>query len=297
MNLTGIAQKVLGSSEIYLRKNAPAILTGVGIAGFAATTVLVGRAVLKSQDDLDSVMVKSNHAKKKEITEEYPQEAKVKEVGEIWVRGSMQLAKHYWLPATVGLFSVGCILTSHGMMKKRNASIAAAYVALDAGFKAYRKRVSEELGAEKELDFYRGVKSRKEITDLSEVDGEGTEKCIINEYGEQVPSPYARFFDESSVMWSKDPEYNLLTLRAQEQWANDRLTAKGIVFLNEVYENLGLERSQAGQSVGWKKKNPGGDGFISFGLYDIFDESSRAFINGLEHTVLLDFNVDGVVTL
>jgi hypothetical protein len=85
-------------------------------------------------------------------------------------------------------------------------------------------------------------------------------------------------------------------LRAQQQWANDRLHAHGYIFLNEVYEALGLERSQAGQLVGWKL-NGNGDGYVDFGLYSIGDESNRAFVNALEPVVLLDFNVDGPIAI
>jgi len=96
--------------------------------------------------------------------------------------------------------------------------------------------------------------------------------------------------------WSAGASVN----SAQKRWANDRLRAYGYLFLNEVYDALGLERSQVGQFVGWRadaKENGTGDGFVSFGMYDIADESSRAFVNLLEHTVLLDFNVDGPIRI
>jgi hypothetical protein len=66
--------------------------------------------------------------------------------------------------------------------------------------------------------------------------------------------------------------------------------------LNEVYDSLGLERSQAGQIVGWSLDG-NGDGYVDFGIHDIADESNRAFVNGLEHTVFLDFNVDGPIRI
>jgi hypothetical protein len=70
------------------------------------------------------------------------------------------------------------------------------------------------------------------------------------------------------------------------------------VFLNEVYEGLGMERCQMGQHVGWLKAGRSrGDGFIDFGIYDIFDESKRAFVNGFEPVALLDFNVDGPIAI
>ena len=81
-------------------------------------------------------------------------------------------------------------------------------------------------------------------------------------------------------------------LRRQQDAANDRLKDKGYLFLNEVYEMLGIPRSKAGQSVGWiyDKDNVYK---IDFGIYDTHKEPNRNFVNGYEKTILLDFNVDG----
>ena len=108
-------------------------------------------------------------------------------------------------------------------------------------------------------------------------------------------SPYARFFDEASPAWEKDPEYNLMFLRAQQQYADDLLHARGHLFLNEVYDMLGIPRSKAGQVVGWvyDENNPVGDNHVDFGIYDIRREVVRDFVNGYERSILLDFNVDG----
>lgn len=73
--------------------------------------------------------------------------------------------------------------------------------------------------------------------------------------------------------------------------ANDRLHARGHLFLNEVYEALGLPHTQAGAVVGWVVGN--GDNFVDFGLYT--GEAARDFVNGREGSILLDFNVDGIV--
>ena len=63
--------------------------------------------------------------------------------------------------------------------------------------------------------------------------------------------PYSRFFDESCYEWDKNPEYNLTFLTQMENQMNNQLRAKGHLYLNEVYDALGMERSKAGQVVGW----------------------------------------------
>lgn len=105
-------------------------------------------------------------------------------------------------------------------------------------------------------------------------------------------SQYARFFDEGSPAWSKDSEYNLMFLKQQQQYANDLLKKRGHIFLNEIYDMLGIPRTKAGAVVGWvyDENNPIGDNYVSFG---ITDERNANFVNGYEKSVLLDFNVDG----
>lgn len=104
-------------------------------------------------------------------------------------------------------------------------------------------------------------------------------------------SPYARFFDEASANWVKDPEINHIFVQCQQNFANNLLIARGHLFLNEVYDMLGIDRSSAGQVVGWVISGDG-DNFVDFGM---FEAHSARFVNGYERSILLDFNVDGVV--
>ena len=111
---------------------------------------------------------------------------------------------------------------------------------------------------------------------------------------EKTVSQYARFFDETCPSWSKNSEANLMFLKLQQQFANDMLKARGVLYLNEVYAMLGIPRTKAGQVVGWKYdlENPSGDNYVDFG---IFDEKNKSFVNGFERSILLDFNVDGII--
>lgn len=107
-------------------------------------------------------------------------------------------------------------------------------------------------------------------------------------------SPYARFFNSSCVAWCKDPEYNKMFLKTVEANVNDRLKAQGYLFLNDVYEALGMAKSKAGQIVGWvyNPENPTGDNYVDF---DIYSDHNQDFVNGIEPDALLDFNVDGCI--
>ena len=105
-------------------------------------------------------------------------------------------------------------------------------------------------------------------------------------------SPYARWFDECCTQWSNIPEFNLMFLKHQQNYANELLKTKGYLFLNEVYVMLGIPRTKVGQVVGWHydEEHPTGDNRVDFG---IFNDDNRQFVNGYEKPILLDFNVDG----
>lgn len=95
-------------------------------------------------------------------------------------------------------------------------------------------------------------------------------------------SLHARTFDEFNQHWSSTGSYNQLFIRAQESWLNDVLRARGHVFLNEAYDALGFERSQAGATQGWYSK-PGSNA-VEFKLTPFPDGS-----------IVIDFNVDGEI--
>lgn len=138
-----------------------------------------------------------------------------------------------------------------------------------------------------------------------EIDDEELKKLFNLKLEEEYPdnridktenfSQYARFFDDACVGWTKDSENSMYFLKSQQDYCNDKLKAKGHLFLNEVYDILGIPRTRAGAVVGWvyDEENPVGDNFVDFGIYGIYDDVNHDFVNGYKNTVLLDFNVDG----
>lgn len=135
------------------------------------------------------------------------------------------------------------------------------------------------------------VEELKEIMKIDFDEVEQTEE-ETEELERPYVSNYARWFDEGCTGWTKSPEYNLLFLKRQQDYANDLLKRRGHVFLNEIYDMLGIPRTAAGQVVGWvyQEKHPIGDNFIDFGIYNI---DNTGFVNGKTDKILLDFNVDG----
>jgi len=297
VNLSAVGQRALGQSKLYFKKNGPTILTSAGVIGLVGTAVLAGRAAVKAKPVVDDIRHGLTAIENQDLDANYTRKQQAQDYMRAVGDATKDLGKIYGPAVIVGGLSITCIISAHGMLKKQNAALTAAYGALDLGFRAYRKRVVEEFGEEKDRDIFRGVVGRRE-----EMDADGR-PCVIEDLGDVIPGAtiYGRFFDESSVYWSKTPEYNLTYLIHVQNTANDRLISRGHLFLNEVYDDLGIPRTQFGQVVGWKyypnNDNPRGDNYVDFGIYNIKDEVSRAFVNGHERSIFLDFNVDGVISI
>ena len=288
--------------ELKAIKHSPEILAGVGVVGVVGSLVMACKATTKLSDVLEES--KEQLDKIKEVAadpayeEKYSQDDAKKDTTITYVQTAMKVTKLYAPSVILCASSLGCLLASNNILKKRNAALSAAYMTVDKSFKEYRKRVADRFGEEVEKEIRYNIKA-EEITKVDENGNEVTETVKIMD-GTDDPnsySDYARFFDESCAAWQNDAEYNLTFLKAQQQYANDLLKAKGRLFLNEVYRMLGIDETKAGQVVGWvyNPDNPTGDNFVDFGIYNMQRERVRAFVNGYEPNILLDFNVDGVI--
>ena len=291
---------------LILKKNSPKILMGVGIAGSVVSTVLACKATLKVKDILDekNKTVEQIHNCVEDETLDYNEEDKKKDLTILYAQTGVKLAKLYLPSIALGALSIASIVSGYKILNKRNVALAAAYTVVDKGFKNYRKNVVERFGEEVDRELRYNIKAKQIEEKYIDKDGnEKTRKKKVYEIAEDKKpgegiSEYAKFFDEwNSDEHSKDPEYNLMFLRKQQDYANEVLKHQGYLFLNEVYDMLGIPRTKAGQVVGWiyDENNPNGDNYVDFGIYDLHDPKKRDFVNGLERNILLDFNVDGVI--
>lgn len=304
MNKNDIFKNVsgaFGKVGFKLKKHSPEILVGVGVAGTVASAVMackattkIGGILEKTKEDVDTI---HKYAGDDSLGEPYSDEDAKKDLALVYIQTGIKIAKLYGPSLLVGVVSITSILASNNILRKRNIAIAAAYTAIDKSFKEYRNRVIDRFGEEIERELKYNIKSKKfeEITIDEKTGKEKKTKTDVQIAELDGYSDYARFFDEASPCWEKDSEYNLTFLRAQQRYANDLLIARGRLFLNEVYDMLGIPRTKAGQVVGWvyDANNPIGDNYVDFGMYDVNREKVRDFVNGYERVILLDFNVDG----
>ena len=293
--------RTLNRVGLKLKKHSPEILVVTGVVGTVASAVMACKATTKIDEVLaetkDNIDKTKDYVEKKGFSEKYTEEDYKKDLTIFYAKGGLELVKLYAPSVALGALSITAILAGHNVLRKRNVALAAAYATVEKGFKEYRGRVVERFGEELDRELKYNIKAKEvEETTVDEKTGEEkVTKKTVNVADPNKYSSYARFFDDGCTGWTKDPEYNLMFLKNQQRYANDLLKSRGHLFLNEVYDMLGIPRTKAGQVVGWiyDEEYPNGDNFVDFGIYDLYNEKARDFVNGYERTILLDFNVDG----
>ncbi len=290
--ITGLSTKAL----MKVKKHSPEILLVTGVIGTVASTVMACKATTKVGDILDETKetLETVHEgiENGEIKGvEYSEEDGKKDTVIVYTQTGLKLAKLYLPAVTLGVLSITCILASNNILRKRNVALGAAFATIDKSFKDYRGRVIERFGEQVDKEMKYGLKAK--IIDETIIDSEtGEEKTVekvVYSADPNIKSDYAVYFDSKSREFDrKDFDYCMMFLKAQESYANDLLTARGHLFLNEVLDMLDLDRTPAGQIVGWTKDGP--DGYVNFRITEV---DRRKEDGSYEPAILLDFNVEG----
>ena len=287
-----------------VKKHSPEILITAGVIGTVASAVMACKATTKLSDILEDSKEQINQVhnflEDDKIPEsQYSKEDGNKDLAIIYAQTGIKLVKLYAPAVALGALSITSIVASNSILRKRNIALAAAYTTVDKTFKRYRNNVIDRFGEKIDKELRYGIKAR-EIEEIV-VDDDGNEKTVKKTVEAADPvsmySDYAKIYDAGCNGWTKDAEFNLMFLRHTQAQANDILKRRGYLFLNEVYDMLGFQRTKAGQVMGWiyDEENPIGDNFVDFGIYNTDIEKARDFVNGIERVIILDFNVTNIL--
>lgn len=298
-NKTEIMKSVnnaVSKAVMKLKKHSPEILIVAGVVGTVASAVIACKATTKvnriiddAKGDIDDIHEAIENGVTK-AGETYAIEDSKKDLVIVYTQTGVKLVKLYAPAVILGTFSIASILASNNILRKRNVALGAAYAAIDKSFKDYRGRVIERFGEQVDTELKYGIKAKK--FEEVEVDPEtGKEKKVkktIMVADPNLQSDYAVYFDNKSRNYETNQDYNYMFLKAQQQFANDKLQTRGHLFLNEVLDDLDLPRTPAGQIVGWTKNGP--DGYVNFRIVEVDRETEDG---RHEPSLLLDFNVEG----
>ncbi len=297
--------RAMNKFGLRIKKHSPEILVTVGVIGGVTSAVMACKATTKASSIIAEAREQVDTVHEcLEISDKYTEEDSKKDLALIYIQTGVKFAKLYGPSIILGATSITAILAAHNIMRKRNVALMAAYTTIDHSFKEYRGRVVERFGKELDHELRHNIKAKEiEETIVAEDGSETTQKKVVNVIDDPsyMGSEYSRFFAEGCNGWTKNPELNMFFLRQQMNHANEILQSKGYLYLNEVYEMLGIPKTKEGHVVGWvyDENDPDNDNFVDFGIYDVrtpnekLNESRRDFVNGWERNILLDFNVRG----
>lgn len=201
-----------------LLKNSPAILTGLGITGFAYTAYLMIDAVRKADNML----------------EDHPYKGVPFEVAE----KTRIVAPAYLPPIGMGLVSVACILGSHSIASRRTHALASLYAFTDRALKEYREVVKNNVSKRKNEEIEEDLANRRvaanPLAGQAVIFGASGGVTVLDSYS-------GRYFVVT----------NIEAIHAAVNVINRAVNKDMFQSLNEFYYELGMEPIGDGDNLGW----------------------------------------------
>lgn len=218
------------SAKIAVSKHSPEILTGIGIAGMIATTVLAVKATPKALNLIEEREEEWNHNNTEPVS-----------------LPAIEVVKTAWKPyipaAVTGVASVACLIGASSVNAKRNAALAAAYTLSETALKEYREKVVDTIGDKKEQTIRDKV--AKEQIEKNPV---STSEVVITGKGKSLCfDPYSgRYFDN-----------DIETIRRSANNLNEQMlnSITGHASLSDFYDEIGLPHTDISDDIGWNTSN------------------------------------------
>lgn len=223
---------LLRSSQKFYKKHASTILTIAGGVGLVATAVTAVKATPKAM----ALLEKAEKEKGEDLTK----------IEKITVAGPS-----YIPTILIGAGSLACIFGANILNKRQQAALLSAYTLVDNSFKQYKNKLKELYGEETHQNVVNAIAVEKakdvkvtgayfcETCDLTTSDACGEPILFYEEFSD-------RYF-EATIEQVLNAEYHI----------NRNYALRGYVYLNELYEFLGLEGNDYGSVMGWAPTDDG----------------------------------------
>lgn len=264
--------------KFFVTKNSPVILAVAGTACVAGAVVTAVRAGKRIEE------IKAQNAENEKVVDDAYEQGVVSDDEYIpLVAGTKALAvknyaKNCIVPAALGMAGIACFLWAIKILSVRNAALISVSNGLMAKLASARQKVTDEYGAEKAREIFDGVKVTEE---------NGVVK--INDTNDLTTDDiYVRYLDANNVNWLDDHVLFANWVEYVQNWANQRFTARGYLYLCEVCDKLDLPDFPEAHVVGWTKKK---STHVSFGLEDILQD----FMYNGGDCLPLRFNCEGYI--
>lgn len=217
MNKLQLASIARGIQTSIVR-HSPEILTGLGIAGMVATTVMAVNATPKALKLLEEA--------KREKGEDLKPVEVVKTTWKCYVPSAITCAT-----------SIACLIGSNSVSARRNAVLATAYNLSQTAINEYKDKVVETIGERKEAQVREAI-----AKDKLEKDPVSAHEVVITDKGTSLcyDGVFGRYFIS-----------DMDTIKRAVNKINREIVSSMYVSLNEFYNELGLKPVSIGEELGW----------------------------------------------
>lgn len=263
IKVTSKLGKKANRAIFHLKKYTPEICLGLGLACVGGAVVTSARAGYKVAKKVNESNVnkesKVTEVEKAEVSEAIENEESKKGITDkvknaISSETTRYAIKEFSIPVALGLAGSALIISSHGVMAKRNATALAAYVSLEQAYSRLKKKSESK-------DIQSVEESEKAEPDNKKND----EGLVLKVSKDELDWLDYRFSDSDHFAFFEDV-YNEQFLKSHEEKWNLVLSTRGYVILNEVYADLGLPQTAAGAIKGWTDYADDKLVYIDFGI-------------------------------
>jgi hypothetical protein len=210
----------------FMAKHEPEILMATGIGGLVFSTIWGIRASFKASEAINK----------------YKEE---KQRDKLTTKETFKLTWKLYLPVVVSTAaSIPCIVMSNHVSNKRYAALATAYTVSETALQEYKDKIVEKFGEDKAQEVNKEVTQDKITTTYSP---NGTQIIMTGNGDQLFYEPLSGRYFKSS--WSKiEKAANNLNSDALSGMENE-------ITLNDWFDALGLEPTEAGEILGWNLLN------------------------------------------
>lgn len=198
--------------KIFFKRNSSTILTCIGAVGVVGTSVMAVKATPKAAVLLEEAE---------------------KEKGERLTKlEAVRVAGPVYIPSIImGASTIACIFGANALNKRSQAALMSAYALMDNSYKEYKNKVAELYGEDSNSKVREGI--AKDNYDEHIIEASSNKELFYDYYS-------GRYF-ESTIEDVQRAEYRI----------NRNLVMRDYAYLNEFYEELGLDTIESGWDLGW----------------------------------------------
>ena len=288
-------KNVLKTVGNFVVKNGHWFLTGLGVAGITVGAIDLAKTV---QSDKFKKTIETSKNIILDIDRDEDGKATTKELVTSYAKSAAYKIKAYARPVAILAGGTGCVVAAVFVQSRRVKQLVALYTTTVAAYEAYRNRVREAVGEEKERDLYYDIK-RDENGNVVSVNGKESDK-MLGYKGSEATDKFSRLIGQGfSSLWCVRGYDLYINLRNAEecvrglflQRAAESSDNTGIVYMNEIYELFGLPKTNEGMFYAYRYTITDPDTNPNFRIVEeqLGEDGVAILKNGWKQELWLDF--------